>query len=263
MRAEPAYLAGHIPGAVHSQYGGPEDQWRSRAGEVSGLVRHPDLIAKHLGAIGVSNDDHVVLVSAGRSSSDMGTATRVFWTLNYLGHDEVSILNGGMAAYLKDRDADRKPVNPLHAGAVRVEETSFVAAPRPEMLISAEEVETMAAAGAVLVDNRTDDFHLGLSRSGAVKAAGTLPGAENLPHTWVTENARGAFRDPDQLTRLYAAAGVPTSGPQISFCNTGHLASIGWFVSHELLGNADAVLFDGSMAEWTHSGRAAERKVDF
>lgn len=44
---------------------------------------------------------------------------------------------------------------------------------------------------------------------------------------------------------------MPTQGRQIEFCNTGHLASNGWFVSHELLGNKEAKLYDGSMVEWT------------
>ncbi|SIS95276.1 thiosulfate/3-mercaptopyruvate sulfurtransferase [Roseivivax lentus] len=115
----------------------------------------------------------------------------------------------------------------------------------------------------MLVDNRTDDFHLGLSKSGAATEAGTLPGAKNLPHTWITTNAEGAFRDTGALGKLYQAAGIPVSGPQVNFCNTGHLASIGWFVSHELLGNDEALLYDGSMADWTHSGREAEQKIRF
>ena len=52
----------------------------------------------------------------------------------------------------------------------------------------------------------------------------------------------------EQLSKL---AGVPTSGEQINFCNTGHWASTGWFVSSELLGNKKVKLYDGSMVEWT------------
>ena len=62
IRPKAAYLAGHIPGAVRTQYGGPKDEWRTKIGDVRGLVRAPDQIAAHLGQIGVSNDDHIVLV---------------------------------------------------------------------------------------------------------------------------------------------------------------------------------------------------------
>jgi thiosulfate/3-mercaptopyruvate sulfurtransferase len=263
IRPEPAYSAGHIPGAVRTQYGGSKDEWRTKVGDVRGIVRPPDQIAAHLGRLGVSNDDHIVLVAAGASSAEMGAATRIYWTLNYLGHDEVSILNGGMSAYLNEVDASKLPVNPLEKGATDAQTSTFIANPRPEMLLSAEDVEAMSADGAVLVDNRSNDYYLGISKSGVAKVAGTIPGSVNLPHTWVTENAAGMFRDPDALGKLYAAAGVSSSGPQISFCNTGQLASVGWFVSHELLGNETAMIFDGSMAEWTHSGRETERKVPF
>ena len=55
---------------------------------------------------------------------------------------------------------------------------------------------------------------------------------------------------------------MPTSGDQINFCNTGHWASVGWFVSSELLGNKKAKLYDGSMTEWTMlKGGPVEQKV--
>ncbi len=59
------------------------------------------------------------------------------------------------------------------------------------------------------------------------------------------------FRGKSALSKLYAAAGVETSGKQINFCNTGHWASLGWFVSHELMGNEKARMYDGSMLEWS------------
>ena len=45
--------------------------------------------------------------------------------------------------------------------------------------------------------------------------------------------------------------GVPTSGDQITFCNTGHWASLGWFVSSEIMGNKQTRMYDGSMVEWS------------
>ena len=51
--------------------------------------------------------------------------------------------------------------------------------------------------------------------------------------------------------RLYTAAKAPTEGKTIMFCNTGHLASLGWFVNSELLGNKNTKMYDGSLAEWS------------
>jgi thiosulfate/3-mercaptopyruvate sulfurtransferase len=71
------------------------------------------------------------------------------------------------------------------------------------------------------------------------------------------------FRSKAQLEKLYKIASVPTSGEQINFCNTGHLASIGWFVSSELVGNKKAKLYDGSMVEWTMTkAGAVDQKIN-
>ncbi|MCG7976375.1 MAG: sulfurtransferase, partial [Candidatus Thiodiazotropha taylori] len=46
------------------------------------------------------------------------------------------------------------------------------------------------------------------------------------------------------------AGNVPLQGAQINYCHTGNRASLAWFVSHELLGNSQAKLYDGSTQEW-------------
>ena len=66
-----------------------------------------------------------------------------------------------------------------------------------------------------------------------------------------TVGGGGMFRPPEELRQLYALAKVDPASNQIAFCNTGHWASPGWFVSSELLGSGNAALYDGSMVEWS------------
>ncbi len=250
LRGKTDYLRGHIPGAVHTNYG--KDGWRVAKDGIIGLF--PEDVSKLealIGGLGIGNDSHVVLVPPGASSSDMGMGTRVYWTFKVLGHDAVSILNGGMTAYLAEADKDGKPVNPLEQGAAQPSAASFTASLRQDMLIDAEDVKAMMDAGVALVDNRTHDQFLGVNRHPKATASGTIPGAVNLPQNWLTENGGGTFRDADTLRKLYAFAGVPVDAAQVSFCNTGHWASIGWFVTSEILGNGEAKMYDGSMVDWT------------
>jgi len=263
FRSKAAYLRAHIPGAVHSQYGGPKSEWRISKDGVPGFVKDPAQIGAHLGSIGIGNDTHVVLVPAGKSSSDMGVGTRAFWTLQLLGHDNISLLNGGMNAYLKELDANKKPANPLEKGAASPAAKTFTVNLRKEMLVDADAVEAMSKSGVVLVDNRPNDQYSGVNRHGKSKASGTIPGALNISQSWMTTNGQGNFRSTDVLKKLYSAAGVPTTGEQVSFCNTGHWASVGWFVSSQLLGNKQAKMYDGSMVDWTNKGKAVEQKIKF
>ncbi|GGD21991.1 sulfurtransferase [Sinisalibacter lacisalsi] len=259
-RGQTDYLRGHIPGAVNTDYG--KSGWRVAKDGIPGVFPDdPSDLAAHIGSLGIDNDTHVVLVAPGSSSSDMGTATRMYWSFKVLGHDEVSVLNGGMAAYLSEVDGDKNPVNPLEKGMPEIAAKTFNVALREDMLLNEEDVQAAADSGALMVDNRTADQYLGVNRHGAAKASGTIPGAVNLPQSWMTDNGGGMFRDSDTLAKLYQAAGVPTEGDQVSFCNTGHWASIGWFVSSEILGNKDAKMYDGSMVAWTNKAMPMEAQI--
>jgi thiosulfate/3-mercaptopyruvate sulfurtransferase len=250
-RSKTDYLRAHIPGAIYTDY--LKDGWRIKNKEGTvGMLPPAENLAKLIGGLGIGNGDHVVIVPEGAKALDMGTATRVYWTFKVVGHDEVSILNGGMAAYTKEVDEKTKqPVNPLEKGAVTREAKTFEVSLREEMIVSKDDVKASLGGGTVLVDNRPNDQYVGVNRHGKSKRSGTIPGSLNLPENWLTMNGGGTFRPTGELQQLYAAAGVPTEGDQISFCNTGHWASLGWFASHEILGNDQARMYDGSMVEWS------------
>ena len=109
----------------------------------------------------------------------------------------------------------------------------------------------LAGGGAALIDMRPNDHFLGINRSPALARAGAIPGAINLPMSWVVVNEGVRFRTPAQLRRLWRVAGAPADGPQILYCNSGLESSIGWFAAAVLLGNPHARLYDGSLAEWS------------
>lgn len=246
-----AYMRAHIPGAVYSDYA--KDGWRAKDknGTVA-MLPEPAAVEKLVGSLGIDNKTHVVIVPTGSNAADMGTAARIYWTLKVMGHDTVSILDGGWFAYAAVDEKTKKPLNRLEAGNIAPSAKAFKASVRREMIPTKDDVKKAAAAGKVaLVDNRPNDFFVGVTKSGPAKKPGTIPGSKNLPESWITENNGGKFRDKATLEKLYAAAGVPVSGEAINFCNTGHWASLGWFASYEILGNKKAKMYDGSMVEWS------------
>ena len=248
--ARAQYLAGHIPGAVFTDYA--KDGWREKnAAGIEGMLPPPEKIERLIGGLGIDNQSHVILAPEGRNAADVGTATRIYWTFKVMGHDAVSILDGGFLAWVAEVDAQKKPVNPVDATELKPTARTFKASVRRDMLVEKADVQKAMAEKQPLIDNRPPDFYVGLSKSPAAKSAGTLPGAQSIPEAWLTENNGGKFRSKAQLAKLYAAAGVATTGKQVNFCNTGHWASLGWFVSSEILGNKEARVYDGSMAEWT------------
>ena len=239
------FMRGHIPGAVNSNFA--KDGWREErvSDKVPDMLAEPNKLAEMIGKLGIDNDTHVVMVPPGLNSTDMGIGTRIYWTFKVLGHDKVSLLDGGMAAYTRDKS------NPLETGAAKITPKTFKVNLRKDMIVTAEDVKKAKATGTPLVDNRPEDQFVGINRHPRATASGTLEGAKNFPNAWMTVNGQGEFRKKSELEKLFKVAGVPVTGEQINFCNTGHWASVGWFVSSELMGNKKARMYDGSMTEWT------------
>ena len=103
-----AYLKAHIPGAVHSDY--DKAGWRVTRSNIPLMLPTVPELEKLIGELGIDEDSHVVVVPAGGNVLDFGAAARVYWTLKVLGHDKVSILDGGFAAWTAD------PANPTESG---------------------------------------------------------------------------------------------------------------------------------------------------
>ena len=242
------FAGGHIPGAVFTDFA-QKNGWRidKKVGDkkVAGLLPDVPHLEKLISELGIGNDDHVVVVPAGMSAADFGAATRIYWTFKVLGHDKVSVLNGGMAVYLKDK------ANPLEAGLTKPQPKTFKARFRPDVLATAEDVKIALQKGTPLIDSRPQDQYLGINKSGAVQAYGSLPGAINVPAAWSTVNGGGTIRSAQGLGALYAMQKASPDGEVITYCNTGHWAALGWFINSEMLGNKKTRMYDGSMTEWT------------
>ncbi|WP_417829320.1 sulfurtransferase [Thalassospira sp.] len=235
------YEAGHIPGAVYAPYG--KFGWRAKVDNVVGMLPPVDVISKRIGSLGIDNDKQVVVVPAGQNSSDFGSATRVYWTFKVLGHDAVTILDGGQRAWL---DAGKA----VSTDAIAPKAVAFNANFRPELLATAEDVAKARAEGVELIDARPVSQFKGEAKSGVVARAGAVPGAKNIPQSEFYSDQEGAFVAADVIETLVADAGVSSDAKEITYCNTGHWASVAWFGLSEVMGNKNTAMYDGSLTEW-------------
>mgnify|MGYP001793469725 CR=1 FL=1 len=244
--SEAVYRAGHIPGAVYSNY--LKSGWRTEIDGVPAQLPRLEGLEALIGELGISNDSQVVIVSGGTDAHDYSSAARVYWTFKVVGHDRVSILDGGYRAYAAD------PANPVDTGWVDPLPDIFSAELRPELLADRPAVEAAAAAGRPLIDNRPREYFLGEKRHTWAKRAGTIPGAVSIVDSALVEDGHiiGAAR----AAQVLADAGLATAGQgpdqeTITFCNTGHWSALGWFVQSEILGRKSVRVYDGSMVDWT------------
>lgn len=234
------FAQGHIPGAVHSDY--DKAGWRVTRNNVPFSVPTTPELEKLIGDLGIDESSHVVVVPAGVNVLDFGSAARTYWTLKYAGVRDVSILDGGLAAWKAAGYAFDK-------GAHVPSPAIFTATINTSILALASDVETIEHnGGATLIDARPASFFLGKEKAPAAQAYGHIPGAVDVDSAEFYDPQTNKLRPKADLA---AIAGKLPAGAAVTYCNTGHWASTDWFVLHEVLGHTNAKLYAGSMVEWT------------
>ena len=226
---------------MHSDY--DKGGWRVTRNNVPFMVPTTAELEKLIGELGIDENSHVVVVPAGVNVLDFGSAARTYWTLKYAGVGDVSILDGGLAAWKAAGYA-------LETGTRTPSPAIFTAKIDNSILALAPDVEKIEQnGGATLVDARPVSFFLGKEKAPASAAYGHIPGALNVDSA--------EFYDPatNRLKPKAAARGHRRRRCRkvrsVTYCNTGHWAATDWFVLHELLGRSNARLYAGSMVEWT------------
>jgi thiosulfate/3-mercaptopyruvate sulfurtransferase len=232
-----AYAEGHIPGAhfIHLD----EDL----SGKKTGMNgRHPlpdvDAFAKKMGRIGIDGRKHVI------AYDDAGGpyASRLWWLLRWLGHDNVSLLDGGINQWIAEgRAIDR--VTPSAKPA------SFIAKQKNGMTVDANFIlANIKQPSAVVVDARAPERYRGETEP-IDPVAGHIPGALNRLFK-NNLNADGTFKSAAILQQEFAALlGSKSPGEVINQCGSGVTACHNLFAM-EIAGLSGSKLYPGSWSEW-------------
>jgi thiosulfate/3-mercaptopyruvate sulfurtransferase len=231
------YAEGHIPGAVYASLD------RDLSGTKTGRNgRHPlpdpTELTGTLGRLGVTDGVQVVAYD-----QDHGMyASRLWWMLRWLGHDDVAVLDGGFAKWLAENRPRRSSVEKRAARA-------FEGVPRPGRLMTAEETAAAAEGGRWrLLDARSPERFRGEQET-LDRIAGHIPGAANHFFMWNLKDD-GTFRSPDEIREgLRASIGDVPPDRVICYCGSGVTACQN-LLALEHAGLGGARLFPGSWSEW-------------
>jgi thiosulfate/3-mercaptopyruvate sulfurtransferase len=234
------YAAGHLPGAVYVDL---DTVLASPAGSDG---RHPlpdaDAFEGAMRGLGVSGDRPVVVYDDWSAHA----AGRAWWLLRYHGHQDVRVLDGGLAAWVADG-------GPMQRGTVTATPGDFTRSPAPGMPVV--EADAVREVG-VLVDARADERYRGEVEP-VDPVAGHIPGAVNVP-TSRNLAEDGRFRSAEELRGLYAEVGAVPGADVAAYCGSGVTATHD-LIAMELAG-IRAALYPGSWSGWvTDPSRPVER----
>lgn len=170
-----------------------------------------------------------------------GVASRLWWMLRWLGHDQVAVLDGGWQAWV----AAGYPVSDLPASLTPY---PFKAVLRQDLTAGTDQVDILRnQADYAVVDSRTAERYRGEVEP-IDPVAGHIPGAVNLPFPDNME--QGRFLEPAALkARFEAAFGDKTPDKIIFYCGSGVTACHN-VLAYAHAGLGDALLYPGSWSEW-------------
>ena len=244
-------VGGHIPGAGLVLYKHVRDDQELNGITIKYMLPDKNSFEQLMQKAGMNQNSNIVIVTNAENDFDLTMASRVYWQIKYYGHENVSILNGGTAQWLIDgRDISSNRGTSSAGDWIAKKEFK-------ELLVDSKDiVSAMENAESQIVDVRPFGQYLGTYKSSKVAAKGHIPTAKSYPIDLAASRGMPAkFTSLAELKEVTTALGVNTSGNVIVYCNSGHMASGGWFVLHELLGNKQAKLYDGSMHQWTAEKR--------
>jgi thiosulfate/3-mercaptopyruvate sulfurtransferase len=243
-------VGGHIANALLIPYNPIRGERLVDGQKVKYLLPEKAEFENLMQSAGLRADRPIVIVTKGTTIKEVTAGLRLYWQLKYYGEDRVAVLDGGMAAWLSDgHDADTSP-------AKSVTGDWKATAKRNELVATPEDVSN-GAKSVQLVDARSTTQYYGTDKRDYVSSFGHIKGAKMLPNEVLFREDGLAikFYSPDAYRSIMAMSDLASDQPAIYYCNSGHLATGPWFIQHELIGNKQAQLFDGSMHQWTLQNR--------
>ncbi|MFP8959401.1 sulfurtransferase [Streptomyces nanhaiensis] len=233
----PGYDAAHLPGAVYVDL---DTELAGPVGEGTG--RHPlpdpEVFGAAMRRAGVRQGHPVVVYDGGRGWA----AARAWWLLRWAGHEDVRVLDGGLAAW----------EGPLTGEVPRPPEGDFTPRPGALPVLDADGAAALARTG-VLLDARSGERYRGEVEP-IDRVAGHIPGAVSAPTTENTADSTSggapcAFRPAAELAARFAGLGIDADTEVGVYCGSGVSAA------HEVLALAiagiDAALYPGSWSQWS------------
>jgi thiosulfate/3-mercaptopyruvate sulfurtransferase len=205
------------------------------------MLPSPDDFAAAVAAMGVSNDDRVVIYD---QTGIAMAAARAWWMFRVFGHDNVAVLNGGLPAWrAANLPLSTIPPHPPEAPG------TFKATFRPELVRNKSDViAALSQPDIQIVDARSPERFMGTSaepRPGL--RSGRIPTSSNVPYMSLIDPVTNRMKDADNLAT--ATESLAAKPQIISSCGSGVTACVLALALHTL-GRADVAVYDGSWVEW-------------
>jgi thiosulfate/3-mercaptopyruvate sulfurtransferase len=228
------YAQGHVPGAVYLSPVAIRD-----AKSPPTFLPSPQAFEELMAKLGISDATRVI------AYDERGGiyAARLWWILNYFGHANVALMNGGWVKWTAEQRATTTDT-PALSGTAR-----FTARPQPRWVATASDVvNSIDKPGVKIVDARTTAEIEGKDLRG-IKRGGFI--ASSIPVYWedLLDPQTKTFKPAEELRQIYQSRGIMPSNEVIAYCQVGMRAAVDLFALH-LIGYDKLRNYYGAWEEW-------------
>ena len=233
LRSSANYMKGHIRNAIPFSH---ELVTTTRNG-VKGMVADKEAVEQALERLGISSNTKLIFYD----DADSKWATYMFWVVEYHGHKNAAVLNGGWQKWEGEK-------RPLSTDIPKVKPVSFKAQINKNLIVDTDWVKKNISSPKVKIINvRPEKDYID----------GHIAGTINIP--WL-ENLQGAgtkvWKSKNELMQMYEKEeGIKKDETVISSCMFGILAG-GTYFTLRLLDYKDVKLYDGSQSDWVAKGNS-------
>ncbi len=234
--AKADYAECHIPAAVYFDI----DEIADTDNPLPHMLPAPEKFSSRVRKLGLGDGVRIVVYDSG---SWMASA-RVWWMFHVFGHDDVAVLDGGLAKWRAEgHPVDNRPVMPrVRHFTARM--NTLLVRDFDQMLgnVESRRSQVLDARAAGRFDATVPEPRAGLR-------GGHIPGSLNLPYDRLIDAESGAMLPPDALAAVFDAAGTDRSRPIVTTCGSGVSAGV-LSLALAVIGHRDGAVYDGSWTEW-------------
>ncbi|HZV71688.1 MAG TPA: sulfurtransferase [Saprospiraceae bacterium] len=227
------YLQSHIPGAAYLDINHDLSSPVIRGVTGRHPLPHPEILASTLRSCGLSHENQVIVYDQANGAY----ASRAWWLLRWLGHNDVAVLNGGFKAW----ENFKLPLDnqwPLPTPG------NFKHLLQKEMTV---QMEGLGKLHDPLVDSREYPRYAG-EYEPIDPVAGHIPGAICIPYMENTNDA-GEWKSIEELNKRFKDIENSAVESPVFYCGSGVTACHN-ILAYKIATGKDARLYPGSWSEW-------------
>jgi thiosulfate/3-mercaptopyruvate sulfurtransferase len=226
------YDTSHITGAINIKFG---DYFTPG----KGLLPVAELETK-LSAAGLRRGMTFVIYD--NTSASFGAAGRIFWMLEYLGCNDVHILDGGWDKWVADSRPTEATINTLPANTFKANVYSLLKAKKGYIM------SRLYDADFAVIDARTDEEYIGWQLYGEARG-GHIKRAIQIPYAWFFNTDKTVVNYSD-LKTMFKSRGITKDKEVTAYCTVGIRSGFVYFLLR-LMDYPRASNYDGSIAQWS------------